>query len=313
MTRVELLAQTPPTTFRNRVDKTHSTVSNGITSVAKRIDRFLGNQKAFDEANTTRLQVYSAITYHEDGEITRDTNTRLKLVLPNTEKRMRLVVENISDRNQESTSSLTSGSSRAIAGNYQEGESTSAFVRYISRVAGIKVTFDVGLRLESSLKPLANLRFSKVIPLSDWYFLPLEQITWIGGDGFSSTTGLDFERRLSEKWFFRFTNAIEWTELDQNFHFINGPSWYQRISEKQAMTYNMRVESALDGSYTINNTVFSISFRQLLYENWLFLSVIPAVSYPEEEDYRASRAITLKIDAVFGNLDQAVNDFFSNF
>lgn len=288
------------------IDHIHSRLSGDIISAATRLDNFFGTERADDEANGTRIRVYTISTKFEGENPSTQGDIQLQLVLPKTQNRLRLVVESDDDRNEESSGTNSANSpatsnSQRTAGQ-QAAESTTAALRYIVDTAGIRTSFDAGLRFTDSPKIFYRMRFRKNIPLGKWVFRPVEQIFWVQDEGHSSDTDLDFDRKINEKWNFRFVNNIFWNDQDYFLDFTNGPSWFQKINEKIGMSYNFRVISSNTPDMAVNNYIASVGYRQLLYKKWFFWTLTPALSFPREENFHRTPSFTVRFDVILGSI-----------
>lgn len=296
------------------VDRFHISFSNSVLGTARRIDRFLGKDRAFEETNKSHVQIYHFTTFLEDRSPISGLNYKIKLVLPRTEERFRLVVENMTEtENKEGTSVVTEPAQIPSAATTktktdktgESGEdttrSTTAALRYLASKRGIKASFDLGLIFTSRIQLFYRIRLRKNYKLGNWLFRPTEEYMWIIGEGRRSTTGLDFDKKLTDKWHFRFANGINWYSNDSKFlYFNNGPSWYQTINERMMMSYNLRAHTSYSERFSKDNYSASVSFRQLLYKKWFYWTVTPALNFPKETDYRRTPSLTIRFDTIFG-------------
>lgn len=293
----------------NLIDHVHATLSGDIEGVAKSIDNFFGTQRADDEANNTRIRFYTISTKLEGQNPTTQGDLRIQLVLPKTQRRLQLVIE--SDENDPNDQSNNSASTTQNSVGVPDGPSnlqrtadaTSAALRYIVDAAGVRTSFDSGLRFVGKPQIFYRLRFRKNIKLSEkWVFRPVEQIRWLQDEGHFSDTDLDFDRGINHKWSFRFQNNILWNDQDYYVSFINGPSWYHRTTSKIGMSYNVRIQSSNTAAFSVNNYSLSIGYRQLLYKNWFFWTLTPALTFPRENNFHKTPSLTIRFDVILGRV-----------
>lgn len=295
------------------VDHVHAKLSNDILNVATKIDNFFGTDRADDEANNTRIRLYTVSTKFEAQNPSTEGNIKLQLVLPKTQRRLQLVVDSDEDEDDQASSAAATSTAGtpSTANNNQTNpntaqraaNATSAALRYIVDTAGIRTSFDAGLRFTDKPQVFYRVRFRRNVRLSKkWVFRPVEQIRWIQDEGHTSDTDLDFDRSINKNWSFRFQNNIFWNDLDYSIQFTNGPSWFQRITDKIGLSYNFRVNSLNTPTFAVNNYIISVGYRQLLYKNWFFGSLVPAVSFPRENNFHRTPSITLRFDAILGSI-----------
>lgn len=290
----------------NIVDHVHDTLSSDIVQLAKRLDNFFGTERSDDESNNTRIRFYTVTTKYESETASTEGNVKLQLVLPKTQKRLRLVVESDDDDDSENNDNTkkdtTSKKQEEKASGKTAVDATTAALRYIVDTAGIRTSFDAGLRFTTKPQIFYKLRFRKNILFSKWVFRPVEQIKWIQDEGHSSTTDLDFDKRLNSKWLFRVVNNISWDDQEYVLDFVNGTSWYQTISQRMGLSYNLRMNSSNTPEYAVNNYSASIGFRQLLYKKWFFWTISPALDFPRENNFHRTPSISVRFDAILGSI-----------
>lgn len=289
------------------VDHIHNKLSQDILGVATRLDNFFGTDRADDEANNTRIRIYTVSTKFEGETASTEGNIKLQLVLPKTQKRLQLIVESDEEDIDNNNSAATqSNNNTAAAGSesasQKAADATTAALRYIVDTAGIRTSFDAGLRFTSKPQVFYRLRFRRNVSLGRWIFRPVEQIRWVQDEGHTSDTDLDFDRKINKKWLFRVVNNIFWNDQDYNIELTNGPSWFQTINEKMGLSYNLRVNSSNTPSFAVNNYSASVGFRQLLYKNWFFWTISPAVNFPRENNFHRTPSLTLRFDAILGSI-----------
>ena len=292
----------------NFVDKTHSNVSKNIRRLATRLDSLLGTGRADEEANKTRIHLYTVTTAYENREPYSDFNYFVHLVLPRTEEKFRIIIENTNAQDEASSSNPADGpssstsikASNAIPKPADTPSATTAALRFLTTVTGFKTSLEIALRYTSRTQVFYKIRFYRNISLGNWVFRPVEQIFWADGEGHSSNTDLDFDRGLNRQWLFRFVNNVFWNDQDLVTGFTNGPSWYQTINERMGISYNIRAQSSDTPRFSFNNYIVSVGFRQLLYKKWFFWAVTPALSFPKERDFYRTPSLTIRFETVFG-------------
>ena len=291
------------------VDSIHLRFSNNITRTARGIDSFFGDERAFEEANNSRVQIYSVFAFRESQTPTAAANYNIKLVLPQTEKRFRLIIENTSDLAEKSNTidpkqpSSTPATKSEATGNQPETErSLTTAIRYLLASRKVKTSFDIGLRYTSKIELFSKFRIRKNLTFGKWGFRPAEEFTWIHDEGTISDLDLEFDKKLAEKWHFRFINNIYWRNRNNIFFFTNGPSWYQKISDRMALSYNIRAKTSYHKGTSNDNYSITLSYRQLLNKKWFYWTVTPALDFPKELEYYRTPSLTIRFDTIFGNI-----------
>ena len=89
---------TPTTTpfftgMLSKLDTEHAELSSGLESMARRIDAFFGDDRAYEESNKTHGQVTLEATRPEAESLQFDLRIRAKIQLPRTQQKLRLLIE----------------------------------------------------------------------------------------------------------------------------------------------------------------------------------------------------------------------------
>lgn len=301
----------PSTIFAKRketlVDQVHSTLSKDIVNLATRIDNFFGTKRSDFESNNTRIRIYTISTKYEGENASSQGKIKLQLVLPKTQKRLQLVLENDNDNNGNGASTnqaatANNNNTTATSTSQKAADATTAALRYIVHTAGIRTSFDAGLRFTNKPQVFYHLRLRRDIPFGKWVFRPVEQIKWIQDQGYSSNTDLNFSKKLNTKWIYRFFNNIYWNDQDYTIYFTNGPSWFQKINEKIGLSYNLRAKSSNSPILAANDYSASIGYRQLLYKKWFFWTISPALNFPRENTFHRTPSLTVRFDVILGSI-----------
>ena len=281
------------------LDVTHEDISKKIINLSNRIDSFFGDERIDDEANNTRVRLFTITTFREAQKASTEGNFRIQLRLPRTEKRLQLVVQR--DKEEKEDELRPSGNEPGAA---QQGlaEKTTAGLRYLLDVADINFSSELGVRINWPPQIFGRMRFRKNIDFGKWVFRPVEEITWVDREGWFSDTDLNFDRRLNSFWLFRFVNNVEWNDIDYKLRFQHGPSFFQKINDRMGLSYNARAYLEQNPSLSSQNYQVGIGFRQLLYDKWFFWEISPGLNFPREADFRRTPIATIKFEAIFGRI-----------
>ena len=281
------------------LDVTHEDISKKIINLSNRIDSFFGDERIDDEANNTRVRLFTVTTFREAQKASTEGNFRIQLRLPKTEKRLQLVVQRDQEDDEEELRP-----SENEPGQNQQGlaEKTTAGLRYLLDVADINFSSELGLRLSWPPQIFGRMRFRKNINFGKWVFRPVEEITWLDREGWFSETDLNFDRRINPFWLFRFVNNVEWNDIDYKLRFQHGPSFFQKINDRMGLSYNARATLEQNPNLSSQNYQIGVGFRQLLYNKWFFWELSPALNFPREQDFRRTPIATVKFEAIFGRI-----------
>lgn len=284
----------PRISFLTPLDKHRDAASQSVVKFANWVDNFFGDDRAFDESQKSFLKV-NFLQINEEGYQPRfEANLQGKLTLPNTQKRLKLLI--LSE--PEDGASDDNTAVEAI-----EAQEQTIGLRYIQYTSDwLTANTDAGVRLNSGLDAFVRFRVRGLYNLGSWNLRAAQTLFWRDSSGTGETTQLDFERSLATRTLFRSTSKATYRDetrlfdMSQNFYLIH------TINQNRAVIYRTGVTGESEPYNRTTDYVISVQLRERIHSNWLFLEINPKVNYPREEGFQAIRSLTFKLEAIFGGL-----------
>lgn len=287
----------PDDDFFSFLDAPHELISEGVEEMAQGMDLFFANENVYSEATTSYARVSIQTTYNNDGSMVTSGDLHLKIDLPQTQKKLKLLLESDTDRD------LQTGTNQNKSPG-QKDDSVSFYAALQKEISDRKAwhtKVSLGMKLKVPLDPFFLIRAYKDFSVIDWKIRFTETLFWFNskGTGASSLFELDyaltknllFRSRTTELW----TDFLDYHEIEQVF------SLYYELTERRAISYNI-------GTYWISHPHLqteryyaSIDYRQRIHKDWLFIEVSPTLSYARDNDFETDRSVMLKLEMVFGN------------
>ncbi|MBD64559.1 MAG: hypothetical protein CME62_05105 [Halobacteriovoraceae bacterium] len=283
---------------KNIVDRAHRNFSNRILRFSNEVDAFFADDQHDDLVNKSRLQVSLNTRFREAAGPVVIPDIDFRLVLPRTEKRFRLFIEN----ENEDTDSETSETRIDRQNNNARSESSAAGIRYMINQTGIKFYTDTGIIVNVPPEAFARFTASRDITFKYWILKFKEQVRYVVDDGIRSTTDLNFDKRLTHKLMLRMMNQAVWTDEDYIITFENGPSLFQTISDRIGLSYHAHVISVNSPNFIVTNYILQATYRQELYGRWLFMNLTPFTNFPRENNFGRVPGFLVRFDAIFGHI-----------
>ncbi|MDT8385267.1 MAG: hypothetical protein RRB22_12720 [Gammaproteobacteria bacterium] len=274
------------------LDVYQDAAAEGVTQLANWLDNFFANDLVYDEHQKSHVKLNLVQVTEEGYEPRYEVNLQGKLTLPDTEDRLKILLENDPEEDAEPVSTVT----QAVESTRQ-----SLGLRYIQYTSDwLLAHTDVGIRYRSGFDSFARFRLRGLYAAGDWQFRLAETLFWRDSTGAGETTRLDIERRLSRKDLLRSTSQATWMnesrqfDMGQNFYLIHDINKYRGIIYRAGLT----AVSEPDTHTTAY--ILSIQLRQQIHSNWLFFEINPQILYPEEDDFHARHSLSFKLEMVFG-------------
>lgn len=284
---------------KNMIDRAHRNFSKGILYFSNEVDAFFSNDKYQGMQNRSRLKLSFTTRFQEATGPYVIPDINYSLVLPRTQKKLRLVLENENEERQNETRETNY---KRNDGGRSETEATAAGLRYLVNKSGINFYQDTGVIVDAPPRAFVRWGAQKDIMLTNWLLKVKEQIRWVNTTGVTSTLNIDFDRGLTRKWLLRMVNDTFWNDQDYIMVFENGPSLFYRIDNKRAMSYHAHAITINKPDFVVDNYLLQISYRQNLYKDWMFMSLTPFVNFPREENFHRTPGFLIQLDTIFGHI-----------
>lgn len=291
-------AGTQPAGTGFSMDPTRNYLSGKLESWAKSTDSFFGDYRNYQESNDSVVQVTMTQMRGYQGVSAIDYAFNLKFSLPNTEKKMQLLIE--TNPEEKSTTYQTNA-------NLQLNKTTpspailAAAIRYEKAEAERwHFSTDGGIQLAGlASTPFARARLSLSLPLDKWRVNVAESIFWFSTIGAGESTLIDFERQLNHNQLFRISSNATWLNNTQNFDLSQSFSVYHTFDARSALLYQINVIGVTLPKTQVSDYVILMRYRYRWHREWVYLDISPQVHYPLAEEYRTSMLITFGLEFLF--------------
>lgn len=279
----------------------HGALSNQLVTVSDKIDSFLGADRANEELNGTHLRLRQINTFFEDGAMTPTIGTIFKLDLPKTNKRLSLVVESQEDRG-EGGERETVPVGQAIDNQVKSNTAVNSAIQLIIQDSEAwYVRAHVGVRFsDKAPNPNTKLRIRRLFSFEPWKFRITETLFWYLAEGWGETTLFELERPMVPTFFFRASNQSTWFIESNNLDYSQKFTIFHSIGEERLLYFEVGAYGRSQPSFHIGTYVASIHYRQLIYDDWLFVDFTPMAVFPKDDDFTFSPVVILALEMVIG-------------
>jgi hypothetical protein len=268
------------------LDKTHTLISTRLNYVANRLDAFFANERADDELGRSRIRIRTNARLRERARAKTDLEFRLNLRLPHLEERFKLEYFKEMEKERKQL----------------EAQKVKKEALEISELDDKwKFRADAGANINIPPQLFTRTRLRKNFYGGSFIYRFVEEFSWFSDDGWIERTSIDTDYTIDEKILFRFINNKEWRITSKDFRTNHGPTVLQRVSDDEALSYNLIMSTLIDqGPWHVENYNLNVNYRRNLYDNWLFMDVIPGLDFPKEWSFRRTPYIFIQFEALFG-------------
>ncbi|HHH35652.1 MAG TPA: hypothetical protein ENK48_02350 [Gammaproteobacteria bacterium] len=278
------------------VDRVHDSISSRLEAAVRSVDGFFATENVFEETNDSYARIPMDLNL-EEGESRFKIRLKGKLSLPNTQKRLKLLIEGDSTRNLSEQELNPTPPSPDTNDDYFLSIET-----LLRKTAKWKLRPAVGVKVRWTPDLFARLRAIRYFAVTPkWLGRFALTGTALVDAGTESNGDLQFSHALGRDLLFRSDTNVRWTHRKSYTEAAQVLSLFQHLSRKANLAYQAGVfGNDQAGDWDVLEYRCWLRYRRLIYRKWLFMDVIPAVRFPPAEDYEPAYLLTLRIEPVFG-------------
>jgi hypothetical protein len=287
-----------PLPMLNAADAPRDYLSRQFVGLVTGVDRFFGDERHYQEANDSVLQLdFTRVTGY-GGEHGFVASGRAKVHLPAAEKRLHLLIETDPDKNAtvDSTQKQTPPLKKPAA----PASYAAALRLERAREDRWHLSADGGLQFHGlSTTPFVRTRGRVTVPLEEWSMKLAESLFWFNTIGVGQTTQLDFERPLNDDLLFRSSSNASWLRDTTNFDLRQDLSFFQKLDNRNALLYQASALGATRPQSRVTDYVVLLLYRYRLHREWIFFELSPQLHFPKERNYQSTWALSMRLEFLF--------------
>lgn len=300
------LAGTAPQT--STIDSIHDRMSVSANEAAQWFDSFFEDERYTTEAASSRIRLRPSLRLEKGRAAKLKFTVAARLTVPHFKKKLKLIV---SDNNDSSEDTLDAR--RFAAADNTETDQTNIGLQYTLRnkdrlnthiAAGFKVGGNHGVDL------FFGPRVRKTWRAASWQLRLTERIRWYTDIGWETRTRLDIERVLGKTWFFRGVIDARVRKNDYNERGVRynvSPTLIQKLHKHAAIEYQWNNSFVTLPNHRLEETALRIRFRKRIWRKWLFYEVNPQLAFRNDDKFRATPGVELRLEASFGGLNRKLH------
>jgi hypothetical protein len=270
--------------------------SEDINSLAVNIDRFFAGDEARAD-NESYLRLRAGMVWSRGGNLSSDSDVKLKLDLPGSKKRWKLIFESDSDdqNSLETQTRATSPTNR----QFTDTESSSGALRYVVDDTGKwKKDLDIGVYGSTPLDPFARYQLRRTAQLgNDWSLYFKESMYYFNQDGWGQKTTFSVEKPINSHYLWRNRVDAKFSDDDNVLETAFVTSTVHVLDDWRAIDYAVGVVTT--NRPVSETTVYFINatYRKRLYKDWLFFDIRPELAFPRDIGFKPSPSLTFGVDS----------------
>lgn len=290
----------------SRIDDFHSTVSDGFSDMIGGVDDFFASTEGQTQLNRSWMRLRFDVTKFESDSVEGRLNAKLKLILPRSEKRVRLLVSTEEEDTRDPGERNINQQSLAEA---NENGNLSLALRFLQSVKERNsLKFDVGARVRdgkaqtfgrisasSSRRLGANVDFR--ISNNLWYF---------SSSGYDNRLSINFERSFPRQAdvLARSSTQISWLEDSKGAGIGQTFGLYRVIDPRKFLALELlssyRTARSSGEGDRFAGSELRLRFRHNIWRPWFYYEIWPQMRWRAEDDYEGTFGALARIEVVVG-------------
>lgn len=285
----------------DKITPMHDNVTRWLDNSARNIDNFFGTDDSLTIENGSYLRFSQELFWHERDRFSSDTTLRLKLDLPTTEERLRILIE--SDPEESQGTLAEQGANTARDDRFRTEDFLIGLRRLGDRDKRTDWRLDAGagIKVKLPLDPYVRFTGERLWQLGDspWQLESWNRASWFNEEGYSVRSRWDLGRPLSDTYHLRFITNVQWQEEVDTLEYSEGIELDQLLGSRSIIRYAAVAVGRSASDPHLHDYYLLSQYRRNLHREILFVDVIPEVHFPREQNYDAEFGITLRLELLF--------------
>jgi hypothetical protein len=272
-------------------------IAGWVDNTARSIDAFFGNEDAWRIDNESWLRVTADMHWDtmEQGSV--DVSPRLRLDLPTAKEELHLLIENDS---LEERSAAEDAVPALRQGDEGRSSSIGLGLDLDNWAKDWKKQFQVGIRGSLPLNPYTRFIAKRAWNLGGgWDLVSQNRLAWFNRDGYSWKSQIRVGEPIAPDWRMDFATNLLWQEKDDFLEYSQRVTFSNVLSSRSAIGYSAGFTGASSSDPRIESYFLLADYRRNISRRLVFIDVIPALTFPREEDYDPQWSITVRLELYF--------------
>ncbi len=286
------------------VDATNAYIATKWDQINRSVDMFFTNEPAKTDDSKSSILLYVSSYKKEGQKHENDIDFQFKISLPNTSKKLKIIIEKQQD---EITNALTDPSvsnNRSISkdgrlSDKQQSNYTAGASFLLRQTQDFLSSISFGIRIDIPLNPYAKVDLQKTYPTKWVNFTLSQKLILYRQEGFEEVSQLSLTRKWNKTFQTDFNHALVWSHETGKFALRHSLVLTQTINARKGFAYSVGANAKFSPTYYYNSYDASISYRQLLHKDWLFGTWTAGADFMKENRFNDEKFVQVRADIFF--------------
>ena len=275
----------------------HQAASTRIANWSQNIDEYLsGQEQKLPSDSYVRLRMGPII--NDRGEYSGFFDFRARLKLPNTQDRLRLVIESDGDTISQDNVRGEASENVGVLDSALDSN-VSAVLRYIKKEW--RADFDAGIKIDFPLNPFLRFRIFQGENYGSWEWRQHQEVFAYYDEGIGARYQLGASYFATPRVLLGTSLGTTWLESESSLYVREDFYVHHTLDEQNRWDYQLSLLQEGESKVSSESVLYFVEYHRKLYKNWLIGRVKPQMTYEADEDYRGVLSLTLSMEILLGH------------
>lgn len=280
------------------INTTNQYIATRWERLNRTVDLFFTNQTSL--TNDSSIFIYTSFYKRESEKIETAFDFQLKFDLPNTTKKLKIVIEKQQDDISNALSDTSAPESNIKSRISKIKNNYAASANYFLKQSKYFISsLRFGLRLDLPLNPYVKLELQKDFRAKYINMGISQKFILYRQEGFQNISQLSFNKKISKHLQLDLINSLVWTDESDIFLVRNNLVLYQDLGNEKTLSYSLGANAKLSPTYHYDSYDASISYRQILYANWLYGTLTTGADFSKTNHFDDDKFVQIRFDIFF--------------
>lgn len=276
----------------------HAWFSSRLGHMSRQIDSYFGSRDLYEEVSGSYAEIKLDQQWIDSGSGETGADFRVKIDLPRTEQRFKLLLESAAD--ELDPRSDDPATARRIDDESRDANLFAGLRGVLVDSVGLKLSTDAGIKVRTPPEAFGRARLRRSWSLGPWQLRFKEGLFWFDTEGFGQTTELDLDRRLGDRLALRASTRYQWLDETDGWELGHGVALYQILDSRNSLAYEVGFQAGNRPVLRAQQYRIGVRFRRRVHEDWLFLSLVPDIVWARDNGFGPEAGLALRLEVLFG-------------
>jgi hypothetical protein len=287
-----------------KVDATNQYIADKWDDINQKVDAYFTNKRSRNLQNKSSVFVYSSVYKKEGQKLDNKFDFQLKFDLPNTTDKLKIIIEKEQDDLTNAISDPSVSNNKTVTKNgkavQQKDSHYEAGANYFFRKSqSFMSSIHFGIRIDMPLNPSLKLDLQKDIKTKIVNVNLLQKVNYYRQEGLENISQMILNKRLTKYLQVDFLNSLVWSDQTDALILRQALSFSQEIGDEKVITYSAGANFRFRPAYYYESYDTSVSYRQLLYSNWLYGAWTAGADFPKDTHFHDEKFVQFRVDIYF--------------